>query len=525
MTRLARRWLWITGLLALLIGAVAFPAIRHWDLLRNLPLLDGSTITIVPGIHLLGNLGPSAAYAVETSAGVILIDTGLDADARPLKTEMAKLGVDWKKIRGIFLTHVHGDHCGGAELLRDQTGATVYAGRRDVPILQAGAPQEAFFSIFRMPNHTPHPTTVDVALAGDESIQVGDVRIQVLDTPGHTPGSMCYLIERAGLRVLFSGDVIMRLGERPLGTYSTQLPPRYGGDAGSYLSSLKKLRVLPVPDLVLPGHPRANSAPHSPRLTEQQWTTMLATGIREMEQLAARFEADGADFLDGAPKQLLHNLYYLGEFHDAAVYVFFASSKIFVVDAPGGAGLTDFLTTRLRQLGQALDQPLVVLLTACGENETSGLSGLIEHSHIQVVASPEGVERVKHMCPPGTVVLSTDDLLREDSFAVTPLRLGGRGLAPVAYLAQWSNKTVLFSGKIPAAINQESLEQLQSELAESRPNALAFLASLKQLAGTNPDLWLPAVPSHGQNANVYDSSWRELLEKNYLVGTRSLHRQ
>ena len=55
-----------------------------------------------------------------------------------------------------------------------------------------------------------------------------------------------------------------------------------------------------------------------------------------METLVARYEADGADFLDGVPKQLLPDLYYLGDFRGVAVYGFFASSKFFVVDAPGG---------------------------------------------------------------------------------------------------------------------------------------------------------------------------------------------
>ena len=58
-----------------------------------------------------------------------------------------------------------------------------------------------------------------------------------------------------------------------------------------------------------------------------------------METLLARFEADGADFLDGNPKKLLPDLYYLGDFNGSATYGFFAASKFFLVDAPGGPGL------------------------------------------------------------------------------------------------------------------------------------------------------------------------------------------
>src|SRR5262249_45058062 len=157
-----------------------------------------------------------------------------------------------------LLTHAHGDHCGGAEELRKRTGARVYAGSGDAAVLRAGEPREAFFSAFYMPYHVPHPTAIDVELVGGETLDFGDVRFQVLATPGHTPGSTCYLLEKGKLRALFAGDVItMLLGEdqprlhvrKALGIYSAYLAPRYRGDARSYLASLHMLRSLPVPDL------------------------------------------------------------------------------------------------------------------------------------------------------------------------------------------------------------------------------------------------------------------------------------
>ncbi|MEK6260400.1 MAG: MBL fold metallo-hydrolase [Planctomycetota bacterium] len=295
MIRVARTRKWLAGFLALLVVfAVLFASFRGRGVAK-VPLLDGSTITVVPGIHLLGNLGPSAAYVVETSEGLVLIDSGLDSDAQVLKSEMAKLGLDWKRLHAIFLTHVHGDHSGGAEQLRSETGAKVYAGQADATVLRSGESRDAFFGTFKMPDHSPHPTTVDIELEGHETIAFGNARLQALDTPGHTPGSTCYLIERAGLRVLFAGDVIVRLGDKPLGTYTTYMDPRYRGDAKSYLASLRKLRAITVPDLVLPGHPRASRTPQSPQLTPNQWNAMLDEGIREMEQLLARSETNGSN--------------------------------------------------------------------------------------------------------------------------------------------------------------------------------------------------------------------------------------
>jgi glyoxylase-like metal-dependent hydrolase (beta-lactamase superfamily II) len=520
----ARRRKWLAGFLTLLIVAIALVAsFRRKDLGVKVPLLDGSTITIVPGIHLLGGLGPAAAYAIETSDGLVLIDAGLDSDAKPLKAEMAKLGLDWKKVRAILLTHIHGDHSGGAEHLRAATGAKIYAGQGDASLLKAGAPREAFFSTYRMPNHTPHPTTVDVALEGRETIAVGAVRIQVLDTPGHTPGSMCYLMEREGLRVLFSGDVIVGLGDVPLGTYSTYLAPRYRGDAKPFRASLRMLRTIPVPNLVLPGHPSASREPQSPRLTRERWETMLDAGIDEMGRLIARHEADGAGFLDGEAKQLLPGLYYLGDFHDSAVYGFFASSKFFVVDAPGGPGLADFLNARMHEMGLAPAEPTAVLLTACGERETAGLEELIERSHALVVAGPAGVAGVGKRCPPGTTVIPATDLPDQGWFPVKPLLLQGRGMAPVAYLLPWAEKKVLFSGRIPAGLDEQSREELLTELAQLQ-TAEIYISSLRQLVDVRPDVWLPASPSNGQNANLYDRSWTNILEKNYMAGQYALQR-
>ena len=75
------------------------------------------------------------------------------------------------------------------------TGARVFAGLGDAAVLRAGGPREAVFSTFYRPNDQPHPTTVDVELKGGESIAFGDVTFHALAMPGHTPGSICYLMD------------------------------------------------------------------------------------------------------------------------------------------------------------------------------------------------------------------------------------------------------------------------------------------------------------------------------------------
>src|SRR5262249_50751257 len=163
-----------------------------------------------------------------------------------------------------------------------------------------------------------------------------------------------YLLDRGGQRILFTGDVVQALdpaGKNALGTYAAYLPPVYRGDARDYLDTLKRLRDLPAPDLVLPGHPRADAVPQSPKLSREGWEGLLDGGIHAMEQLLARRAADGANFLDGNPRPLLPGLHYLGDVGAAAVYALESPRGLFLFDAPGGPELTDFLGRRFQDLG------------------------------------------------------------------------------------------------------------------------------------------------------------------------------
>jgi glyoxylase-like metal-dependent hydrolase (beta-lactamase superfamily II) len=529
---------WVASLIVLIgVSLLAFAYLRH-RMERSIhlsvdrvPLLGTMAVTIVPGLHLLGGLEPAAAYVVETSLGLVLVDSGLRGDAGVLKSQLASLGLDWRQVRAVLLTHVHGDHCGGAEYLRAVLGAKVYAGQGDAAVLRAGGPHEAFFSAFYMPDDNPHPTTVDVELKGGESLVFGDVRFLALDTPGHTSGSTCYLMERAGYRALFAGDVIAMLrgdpqshsqNRRPLGTYSVYLPPRYRGDARAYLTSLRALRALRVPDLVLPGHPRAESEPQSPCLSQQAWEGLLDQGICDMETLVGRFKADGANFLDGNPKKLLPELFYLGDFHGRAVYGFLASSKFFLVDAPGGPGLKRFVRASLEHLGVKPVDPTAVLLTSCGEEATAGLGDLLDQGNVAVACSSAGIQTIRQGCPAGTIVLAAEELANRGWFNVTPIPLRGRGLAPIAYVLSLAGKTILFSGPIPVRVTMETWADLSPDISTSRDAAADYLISVNRLAEIDPNLWLPAVPTHGRNANLYNGDWKEIIFENYRAGHAAL---
>ena len=104
------------------------------------------------------------------------------------------------------------------------------------------------------------------------------------------------------------------------------------------------------------------------------------------------------------------------------------------------------------------------------------------------------------------------------------LPLGGRGLAPVAYQLRWADRTVLFSGRLPLTVqffgqtlikaHPAELAALQAGFQESNAKKLEYQTALDQLNQLQPDLWLPTVPTDGQNANLYDNQWKQVIAEN-----------
>lgn len=487
------------------------------------PALAPKPLTIAPGLHLLGGLKPSAAYAVETADGLVLVDAGLDRDAAGVKGQLADLGLDWRKVRAVLLTHAHGDHSGGAEHLRTAAGAKVYAGRGDAAVLRAGRPREAFFSTFGMHNAVAGPTAVDVDLAGGEAIDLGGARFEAVATPGHTPGSVCYLLDHGGRRVLFSGDVIMMLrGDdrsrdrlaRPLGTYAAYLAPRFRGNATDYLASVRKLRAMPAPDLLLPGHPRMDPSPQSPVMTQPRWEEMLDAAARELELLTAEYARGGANFLDGDPKRLLPDLYYLGDHTGVAVYALVLGPKVFVVNAPDGPGLVPFLEAGFKRFDLKAPGLAGVLLTSGDRAESGGVAELVGKYRCPVAASRAAWEAVGPLCPPGTEHLPPDRLREATGLTIEMIPQSGYGTGPTAYRLDWAGRRVLFTGPIPITPTRETGTRLVTALGKGEARAADYVASLDQLRRVTPELWLPARPTDGQNGSLPAGDWEELLARN-----------
>ncbi len=507
----------MTGILVAVLAAVVIARTYFVGQRTNpLPQEVRPRVTAVANVHVLQGPGPSPAYFIEGTKSAVLIDSGLYADAAAIKRQAASRGLDLQRVSHILLTHSHGDHVLGAAHLREITGALVAAGKADAVAIRAGAPWDAFFSTFHMPGVEIHPTIVDVELTGGEVFDLGSAKLVALAVPGHTPGSVAFWLEHEdGTTALFGGDAFTsRTGD--LGTYSTYLPPRYGGDAGQYLATLRKLTAGPAPDLLYTGHPVLDRMPRKFEVTPEAFRELLERGIVELVQLQSRYERDGADFLDGQPLEILPGMWYLGDFCGQAVYSLIHDSGQYLFDPPATESDLKLLADQMAVLGLQFENTTGVILTSCGPSRTSGAALLAAMTGCSILAPELGMTVVREACPEASVV-SADAGFAAAGLSAKVAPMAGRGTFPTAYLFTWRGKNVLVSGLTPVKMSAASRADLLCDLGEPGASRDDYALSLLAAEELKPDVWLPLVSVFGQNANLYDDDWRATIEANVAV--------
>jgi glyoxylase-like metal-dependent hydrolase (beta-lactamase superfamily II) len=170
----------------------------------------GKHLQVTGGIYQVGGGdltqgGDAAIYLLNFEGHVALVDAGCGLSIDPLFRNIESCGVTPSETEWILITHCHFDHTGGVKALKDTLKCKVMAHALDAPFLEAGDNGVTAATWY---GSTIQPFTVDRKLsAAREDIQIGGRIVLGLHAPGHSPGSVVYLAESDGLKVLFGQDV------------------------------------------------------------------------------------------------------------------------------------------------------------------------------------------------------------------------------------------------------------------------------------------------------------------------------
>jgi glyoxylase-like metal-dependent hydrolase (beta-lactamase superfamily II) len=166
----------------------------------------------------------------------ILVDAGMMAG--PTLKNIKKF-IDPAKIELIVLTHCHHDHSGAAPALKEATGARLMLSEKEVGCIGDELASVAYLFGQQAPEYK-----VDETLKEGMVLDIGKWKLEVMETPGHSTGSLC-LYERTE-KVLFSGDTVFPDG-------NIGRTDMFGGSTKELVRSIQRLTELDV-KVMYPGH-------------------------------------------------------------------------------------------------------------------------------------------------------------------------------------------------------------------------------------------------------------------------------
>lgn len=135
--------------------------------------------------------------ALKDDEGLILVDAGLPGNVDIIRENLEEHGFSLEDVEKLILTHQDFDHCGCAAELIEETDATVLAHEDDAPAIDGR--EDPIKGEERYPAFD-----VDVELVGGETIRAGERELEIIHTPGHTPGHISLLTED----LLIAGDAV-----------------------------------------------------------------------------------------------------------------------------------------------------------------------------------------------------------------------------------------------------------------------------------------------------------------------------
>jgi metallo-beta-lactamase class B len=146
-----------------------------------------------PGHRVVGNLYAVGTYdlsvfLITSQDGHILINTGLEDSTTQIRENIESLGFELEDVKILLTMQAHWDHTAALAEIKEITGAEMWATVGDARVLEDGGFSDPHFG----GRESFRPVSVDKIIADGDLIEVGETRLMVLETPGHTEGSSSY---------------------------------------------------------------------------------------------------------------------------------------------------------------------------------------------------------------------------------------------------------------------------------------------------------------------------------------------
>ena len=198
-----------------------------------------------PGHRVIGNLYAVGTYdlavfLITSGDGHILINTGLDDSTPLIRRNIESVGFRLEDVKILLQMQAHWDHTAALAEIKQITGAEMWATVDDAPVLEDGGYSDPHFG----GRESFKPVSVDKLIADGDVIELVDVELTVMETPGHTAGSSSYLMQvrEAGRDY---DVVIANMGTINPGK-TLVVEPTYPGVADDFASTFRKQKALDV---------------------------------------------------------------------------------------------------------------------------------------------------------------------------------------------------------------------------------------------------------------------------------------
>lgn len=203
---------------------------------------------VVGPVSFVGTRG-LAMWVIETSDGLILMNTGMPGSGPVVEASIRALGLDPADVRIILAGHGHVDHVGGHAYMQRLSGAEIAMMEDDADLLETGGRSDFFYR--DQPAFAYEPVAVDRRLREGDRIVLGEVALTALATPGHTRGATTFVMDAVegdrSYRVVFPDGTGVNPG------YRVERQETYPGQGDDYRRTFATLELL-RPDIWLPLH-------------------------------------------------------------------------------------------------------------------------------------------------------------------------------------------------------------------------------------------------------------------------------